>query len=233
MKRLFYFTIITLLTFTACESKEPSNSSSSNNSVSGKSDANGHDYVDLGLSVKWAICNVGANSPEEYGDYFAWGEIAPKTIYTIENYKWWDGAYNKITKYCTFSDYGIVDNKTVLELSDDAANVNWGGDWRMPTIKEQKELINKCTWIWNTKNGKNGYTIIGPSGKSIFLPAAGIYNFDENLSQVNIYGGYMSSVLSQDIIGSQSYYGIGFESDTIVWGSGSRCSGLTVRAVLP
>ena len=104
---------------------------------------NGHEYVDLGLpsGIKWATCNVGATTPEEYGDYFAWGETQPKDYYDWSTYKYCNGDEYSITKYCTRSTYGTVDIKTTLELSDDAARVNWGGKWRMPTIEEQKELL--------------------------------------------------------------------------------------------
>ena len=134
---------------------------------------NSHAYVDLGLSVMWATCNVGAESPEEYGDYFAWGEVEPKEEYTWENYKWCDGDYTKLNKYCTKEQYGIVDNQVILELNDDAAHVNMGGNWRMPTLVECKELVSQCTWVWTTINGVNGHQITGPNGNSIFLPATG------------------------------------------------------------
>ena len=87
----------------------------------------GYEYVDLGLSVKWATCNVGADSPEDYGDYFAWGETEPKSTYYWSTYKWYRGDYDNLTKYCTSSSYGTVDNKKQLDLSDDAARANWGG----------------------------------------------------------------------------------------------------------
>ena len=136
---------------------------------------NGHEYVDLGLpsGLKWATCNVGATAPEEYGDYFAWGETETKATYDLSNYKWCNGTYESMTKYCTNSEYGIVDNKTTLELSDDAARVNWGGSWRMPTKAEQDELRNtdNCTWEWTTQNGVNGYKVTSKkNGNSIFLP---------------------------------------------------------------
>jgi hypothetical protein len=132
-----------------------------------------HEYVDLGLSVLWATCNVGANSPEDYGDYFAWGEVEPKEEYTWENYKWCDGDYTKLNKYCTKEQYGIVDNQVILDLSDDAAHVNMGGNWRMPTLAECKELVSQCTWVWTAIKGVNGHQITGPNGNSIFLPATG------------------------------------------------------------
>ena len=112
---------------------------------------NGHDWVDLGLpsGLKWAVCNVGADSPEGYGFYFAWGETETKSRYSWNTYKWCNGSYYTQTKYCTNSSYGTVDNKTTLDLSDDAARANWGGSWRMPTKAEQDELRNNCTWICN------------------------------------------------------------------------------------
>ena len=133
---------------------------------------NGHEYVDLGLSVKWATCNVGATKPEEYGGYYAWGETEEKDDYDWDTYKWCNGSYDTMTKYCE-SDYGTVDNKTVLDPEDDVAHVKWGGSWRMPTKAEQDELCDSCTWTWTTQNGVNGYTVTGANGNSIFLPAAG------------------------------------------------------------
>ena len=121
--------------------------------------------VDLGLSVKWATFNVGATSPEDYGDYFAWGETEPKEIYSWATYKW--GTSSNQTKYNT------TDGKTILDLDDDAAYVNWGGNWRMPSKEEVDELTQQCNWIWTTHNNVNGYKVTGPNGNSIFLPAAG------------------------------------------------------------
>lgn len=130
--------------------------------------------VDLGLSVKWATCNVGASCPEDYGDYFAWGETEPKDdFYNWIRYKWCNGNYNNLTKYCNDSNYGIVDNKTTLELNDDAAYSNWGEEWRMPTKEELYELVRNCSWTWTNFNNTNGYHVTGPNGNSIFIPAAG------------------------------------------------------------
>ena len=109
------------------------------------------EYVDLGLSVKWATCNVGANSPEEYGDYFAWGETTSKDKYNWNYYKYCKGSSTTFTKYCNKSSYGyngFTDTKTKLDPDDDAATVNWGGSWRMPTVAEMTELQSECTWIW-------------------------------------------------------------------------------------
>lgn len=166
-------------------------------------DFNGHDYVDLGLkddlgrTIYWATCNVGASSPEDYGWYFAWGETVGYTQYEYhyfdwEHYKWCNGNEYSMTKYCTDSYYGTVDNKTNLSLSDDAAHANWGGDWRMPTRAEQDQLRIQCQWTWD--NTKKGYTVKGPNGNRIFLPAAG-YRFGTSLLYAGLWGEYWSSSL--------------------------------------
>ena len=133
--------------------------------------------VDLGLSVKWASWNVGASAPEEYGTHFAWGEVEGNWDYNWSTYKWCNGTYLKLTKYCTQISYWdspyTMDRKTVLDLEDDAAHMNWGGNWRMPTKAELDELFDNCTWLWTTQNGVNGRLFTGPNGNSIFLPAAG------------------------------------------------------------
>ena len=180
----------------------------------GKINANGHEYVDLGLpsGTLWATCNVGANSPEEYGDYFAWGEVEPKSEYSWDNYKWFDGDRNSINKYCNDSRFGKVDNKTILELCDDTANVNWGGTWRIPTPKEQCELKNDSytTWDWITRDGVRGYKVTSKvNGNSIFLPAAGT-RYGSDLSIAGSYGYYWSSSLSTSYSGYA--YGLYFNS---------------------
>ena len=133
-----------------------------------KQEHNGHEYVDLGLSVKWATCNVGANAPEEYGNYFAWGETKPNDCYSYS--------------YCSANGLGIsqlqsqgyIDGDGNLTPKNDAAKANWGGDWRMPTDLEMKELKDNCIWTWTTHNGVNGYKVTSnTNGNSIFLPAAG------------------------------------------------------------
>ncbi len=159
--------------------------------------------VDLGLpsGTLWATCNVGASSPEEYGDYFAWGETFTKSTYDLITYKYCKGSNTTITKYCIRSDYGTVDNKTVLDPEDDAAIQNWGGSWRMPTYEEQTELRNNCTWTWTSKNGVNGYVVKGTNGNSIFLPAAG-ERYKSSLNYAGAHGYYLSSLINT----SDSYY---------------------------
>ena len=161
---------------------------------------NGYEWVDLGLpsGTKWATMNVGADSPEDYGDYFAWGETTTKSTYSLGTYKWCNGSSDTQTKYCTDSDYGIVDNKTTLDLSDDAAYVNWGTSWRMPTKAEQDELRNfsYVTWKWTTQNDVKGYKVTSrTNGNSIFLPAAG-YRYDSVLNDADPNGNYWSSYLN-------------------------------------
>ena len=190
---------------------------------------NGHEYVDLGLSVKWATCNVGASKPEEYGDYFAWGETQPKTTYDWSTYKWCNGSYDTQTKYCTNSSYGTVDYKTQLELSDDAVRANWGGSWRMPTKAEQDELREQCIWSWTTQNGVNGYKVTSKkNGNSIFLPAAG-YRYDSSLDYAGSYGYYWSSSL---YTGDPKFaYYLYFTSVGVDWDGNYRYIGFTVRPV--
>lgn len=190
---------------------------------------NGYEYVDLGLSVKWATCNVGATKPEEYGDYFAWGETEPKEVYDWSTYKWCNGSSSSLTKYCTNSSYGTVDNKTTLDLSDDAARANWGGSWRMPTDAELTELRTECTWTWTTENGVNGYKVTSKSnGNSIFLPAAGRYE-NSSLGNTGSGGSFLSSALLTDYSGSAFVLNI-FSSS--VYSSGLlRHYGQSVRPV--
>ena len=136
-----------------------------------------HEYVDLGLpsGTLWATCNISASAPEEYGNYFAWGETESKETFTWENYKWCEGRFDSMTKYCTDSGYGsngFTDGKTELDPEDDVAYVNWGPSWRMPTHEQQRELVEQCTWTWETRNSVKGQLVTGPNGNTIYLPAA-------------------------------------------------------------
>lgn len=199
--------------------------------VEGEPKENVCEAVDLGLSVKWATCNVGAYAPEELGMYFAWGETEDRFSYSSKNYKYCNGSYSDLTKYNTSSDYGTVDNKTILELSDDAARVNWGGAWRMPTYNEWDELKNNCTWTWTTQNGVNGCKVTSKTnGNSIFLPAAGSRN-GTSVSGVGSHGQYWSSSLYES---SPNYaYGLRFGSGNVDWLNTGRHQGRAVRAVCP
>lgn len=195
-----------------------------------------HEYVDLGLpsGTLWATTNVGASTPEEYGDYFAWGETTPKEIYDWNTYQWCNGRWNKMTKYCTISthgDNGFTDGKTELDPEDDAATANWGPQWCMPTYEQQEELRTMCTWTWTTSNGVDGFRV-SRNGKSIFLPAAG-YHFTNNYYRPGEMGYYWSRTLGS----SRSYYAnyIYFYSmngsEGIDAYYGDRDSGFSVRAV--
>ena len=196
-----------------------------------KGNENGYEWVDLGLpsGTKWAACNVGATSPEEYGNYYAWGETEPKTIYDWSTYKWCNGSNTTLTKYNTDSDYGTVDDKTVLDPEDDAAAVNWGGAWRMPTDAEWTELRENCTWTWTTKNGVNGYEVKGTNDNSIFLPAAG-YRGNDDLGYASYYGYYWSSSL-YTYYPSNAWY-VFFDSGYVYRLDYYRCYGQSVRPVL-
>ncbi len=189
-----------------------------------------YNAVDLGLpsGTLWADRNVGADSPEDYGDYFAWGETEPKSTYNWSTYNWCRGSEDTMTKYCTKSSKGTVDNKTVLDLEDDAAYVNMGAEWRMPTYDEQKELRNNCTWTWTSQKGTKGYKVTGPNGKSIFLPAAG-HRDDSSLYDAGSWGKYWSASLYE----SKPYdaWRLYFYSSSHLMYYLKRYFGLTVRAV--
>ncbi len=188
--------------------------------------------VDLGLSVNWAGWNVGATVPEEYGGYYAWGETEKKSDYDWDTYKWCNGSYDTLTKYCTDSNYGTVDGKTVLEPQDDVAHVKWGNGWRMPTEDELYEL-NNCTWEWISYNRVNGYKVTGKplsNGKrnSIFLPAAGLRG-GTSLIYAGSFGYYWSSTL--DSSNSGLAYALDFLSGIHYVYDDSRYGGQSVRPV--
>ncbi|MBR5468899.1 MAG: hypothetical protein IKU78_00315 [Paludibacteraceae bacterium] len=191
---------------------------------------NGYAWVDLGLSVKWATCNVGASKPEEYGCYFAWGEVEPKETYDWATYKWANGSKTTMTKYCADSSYGnngFTDDKTVLDAEDDAATVNMGGSWRMPTVEEMRELIDGCTWTWKSKNGINGYEVKSKTnGNSIFLPVAGYNNFADK----GLVGYYWSKSLNMEF--SCFSNDLSFSSSYVATGGNYRCYGWSVRGVI-
>ena len=192
--------------------------------------------VDLGLSVKWASYNVGAESPEDYGDYYAWGETETKNNYSWPYYKFWTSGEKNLdvvlNKYNTSSKSGTVDNKTVLDLEDDVAHIAWGGNWRMPTKAELSELQNNCTWTWTTLNSVKGYLVTGKkygyTDKSIFLPAAGWRN--DNYNQSGESGYYRSNTLTEEPPPPQI---INIDSESHRMTNTIRCAGLSVRPVCP
>ena len=203
------------------------------NEPEGGGSANGHKYVDLGLSVKWATMNVGATTPEGYGNYYAWGETSTKETYN------WTPYFDTNDGYNTFTKYNNEGGKTVLDPEDDAAHVNWGGSWRMPTLAEWQELIDNCTWTLTTQNGINGSKVTsnkeGYTDRFIFLPAAG-NRYDSGLYDVGSNGKYWSSSLYE--YGSDDAWYLSFGPDgrfldDYRYYYSDRFLGLSVRPVLP
>ena len=208
------------------------------------------DAVDLGLpsGLKWASFNLGASKPEEYGDYYAWGETEPYYIsqdpliwkegkesgYDWASYKWCMGSQNTLTKYCpepsSYGYNGFIDTKTLLDLEDDAAHINLGGNWRIPAHSEFTELWNNCTWKWISMNGISGRKVSGPNGNSIFLPAAGGCYHTSHDSAGYSAGFYWSSSLYTD---NPIYAkGVNFGSGDVGIGSAdARFYGRSVRPV--
>lgn len=194
-------------------------------------------YVDLGLKsgLKWATYNVGATIPEEYGDYYAWGEIEEDTVYCLNTYKWCaNGNRYSMIKYCTRSSYGTIDQMYRLLPVDDVATAEMGGVWRMPTVDEQDELRESCTWQWTVNFNNTG--VAGSIGKSkkngriIFFPASGYYSFDDLKEE-----GTRALIWSSDLAnGDQSSaFVLSGTQRTFDWGIESRACGLTVRGVAP
>ena len=201
---------------------------------------NGHEYVDLGLpsGTLWATCNVGANKPEEYGNYFAWGEIQPKTKYGWDTYK-----YSKtkkrlfetealITKYCDEAEFGydgFTDGLAELQPIDDPATANWGNGWYTPKREQWDELKANTNSEWTTRNGVEGRLFTSKkNGQSLFLPAAGSRwsDYDELPGS---YGVYWSSSLYTD--GPLGAWSFGFNSNDTDVGDDDRDDGQSVRAV--
>ena len=175
--------------------------------------SNGHDYVDLGLSVKWATCNVGASSPSDYGDYYAWGETSTKSSYDEDNSKTYGKSMGNIGGNSSY----------------DVARYKWGGSWRLPSKAEMQELVDKCTWTWTTQGGHNGYKVTGKNGKSIFLPAAG-WRYGTSPYDIGEGGYYWGSAPNES--STLNAYGLSFYSSRhyVVWGY--RYNGFSVRPVI-
>lgn len=195
---------------------------------------NGHEYVDLGLlsGTLWATCNVGAEAPEEYGDYYAWGETAPKMLYDWKSYKYGRFIHEQyeLNKYCTDSRYGFdgfVDSLVVLEPDDDVARVCWGAGWRTPSIVEWVELFQNTTGMWTTLNGVKGWRCTASNGNSIFMPAAGYWWEDVLNADLGLY---WSASLNKEF--PYRAWGFHFNSDSgHLCGSSDRNRGQAVRAV--
>ena len=202
---------------------------------SGNGSYNGHDYIDLGLpsGTMWATCNVGADSPEAYGDYFAWGETTPKDNYNWSTYKYSKGDYNQLTKYCSQSDFGFnsfTDDLKTLQPSDDAATTNWGEGWCIPTHKHWVELLSKCSHTWTTRNGVNGCLFTARNGNSIFLPAASSRQ-DDDSRIVGDDGCYWSNTLNKTYPDGVKGFRFTLSIDDYDIYDLSREAGLPVRAV--
>ena len=194
---------------------------------------NGHEYVDLGLpsGLLWATCNVGAINPEDYGDYFAWGETETKSSYNWTTYKHCNGDYTQLTKYCNntvYGDNGFSDTLTILQPTDDAAKVNMGGGWHIPTEADWLELLQNTTNGWATQNGVNGWLFTASNGENLFLPATGCQTI-EGFVQSDTYGYYWSNALYEENPTGVMVFGFG--SDVHGVECFLRCNGRSVRAV--
>ena len=229
VKKTGYETIEKTYTFTS--QTAPINLTLSKPQPQNKGIINGHEYVDLGLpsGLKWATCNVGASKPEEYGNHYAWGETEAKSSYSWSTYKWCNGSYDKITKYCSNSSYGRVDNKRKLELSDDVARKQWGSTWRLPTKAEFEELLSNCTWTWTTQNGIKGCKVTSKkNGNSIFFPAAGWRN-GSSLNNQGAFGYYWSSTPRESYSDNACYLYFSSGNHSTNWYT--RYNGRSVRPV--
>lgn len=185
---------------------------------------NGHEWVDLGLpsGTKWATCNVGADNPEECGNYYAWGETEPKSDYSTINSLTYKVSFRKLKQS------GIVDDSGTLTRQHDPASIVWGGSWRTPTDDEFEELISYCKWIFTSYNGTNGYLVTGPNEKSIFLPASA---FMRNMTVENLgeFGDYWSSSMIKELNGVSC--SLGYSSKSYGRRRYARYVGRTIRPV--
>ena len=234
-KRLLLMVMAAMLSagVVSCGKDDENGNGNGNGGNNGGGGATTGDWVDLGLpsGLLWATCNLGADSPEGYGDYYAWGETTTKSTYNWSTYRYCNGGYDQLTKYCSMGSYGyngFADNLTVLEAMDDAATQALGSGARMPTADEWRELINNTTSAWTTQNGVNGRKFTASNGKSLFLPAAG-YRWDDELNDAGSYGYYWSSSLNTDgpLYAWSFFFGSGYQ---FVDGS-YRGGGFSVRAV--
>lgn len=211
---LILFVTLWVVSFTSCQPNEPK-----------PTFENGYEYVDLGLSVRWASCNVGAGESYEIGDFFAWGEVNAKSDYSWATYQHGSGK-NELQKY-TLSEDG---SPVVLGAEDDAASVLMGGEWRMPTREEFVELKTKCTWAYAQMKETLGYYITGPSGKSIFMPAGGFKDETHHVDY-NSAGYYWTSTLDNE--NAACSISLDFVAGNSSVGSSSRFYGQSIRGVLP
>ena len=203
----------------SCNPDDDDNNNNGGNNGEGDPDGEiaSHGYVDLGLpsGVKWATCNVGAETPEEYGNYYAWGETSPKAEYSWEN---------SVT-------YGEQMSDISGNAQYDSATANWGGSWRMPTEDEMQELVFYCEWEWTQVNGVYGSKVIGPNGSCIFLPAAGFRDWTSLFTDGD-YGNYWSSTpydIYDDYVDYYAYGRLFLDGSVGASWRYVRYNGLTVR----
>ncbi len=243
MKKTFKFMSLlamgAALALTACGKDDDNNNDSGNGggNTGGGTGTETAGWVDLGLpsGLLWATCNLGATSPEEFGDYYAWGETTTKSTYNWSTYKYCtvdaEGGLAMLTKYSTDSGHDFVgtpDNLTTLQAMDDAATQKLGSGARMPTAAEWRELIANTTAEWTQVNGVNGRKFTAPNGKSLFLPAAGC-RLGSELYGAGSYGGYWSSSLVKGY--PNDAWGFYFDSDYQYMDGYGRYYGFSVRAV--
>ena len=195
-----------------------------------------HEYVDLDLpsGLLWATCNIGATEALDAGSYFAWGETETKSTYDLVNYSFFKGKglYNVYLKYVTDSRYGTVDNLSTLQSEDDAASVNWGSPWRMPTSSEITELVENCYWEYVNDNTSKYYKVSSKThtDKYILLPIVGYYSGSKNASDSRVY--YLSRSLSLDNNNNVYSLYLGTNNHELL-NSTTRYYGNPVRPVLP
>ena len=198
--------------------------------------ANGHEWVDLGLpsGTLWATCNIGSSKPEGYGNYYAWGETSTKSTYNWNTYKYANGSSDKLTKYCSRSEYGsngFTDKLTTLQSGDDPATANWGRGWQMPSRAQWEEMLSNTTNQWTTQNGVKGRLFTSKkNGQTLFLPAAG-YRWDCELGYAGSYGNYwLRSLRTDDVLPGRAWY-LYFCSDDCYMDNSGRNLGQSVRPV--
>ena len=239
MKKLFYIAAVALLTLgmVSCHKDDDNtNNNTNNNTPTNPTNPTTGEWVDLGLpsGLLWATCNLGATNPEDYGDYYAWGETSAKETYNWSTYRYAtvdaNGDLQTLTKYNTSDTYGTIDNKTTLEASDDVATAVLGSGARIPTKAEWQELLDNTTAEWTTQNGVNGRKFTAANGNSLFLPAAG-YRYGSSLDLDGSRGACWSSSLYESYPGGA--WNMFFSSDGQYVGSSRRNRGYgqSVRAV--
>lgn len=197
---------------------------------------NGHEYVDLGLpsGTMWATCNVGATKPEDYGEYFAWGEIYHKIFYGWNTYKYGKRHWNQLTKYCLDSIYGyngFTDSLSLLQKGDDVAYLRWGDGWSIPTVEQCRELVKNTSSKYAIRNGIEGRLFAASNGNSLFMPFAGSRMLDASEVSVDLksHGHYWSCSLYSD--NSDKAWELWFGSTRISVSGEDRYYGRTVRPV--